>query len=570
MQMGRNMKNIIIVECASTGTNYVQDIIDRNHNPIVLETRTFNDSKESMEYHENLIKTSYERIDNEFELIYEKETYEETLEMVKEYDPLLVLPGSEKGVILATKLANDLNLLCNPIENLDAMTLKDEMHQRLAEKGIRHIKGRVVSSIEEAIEYYEMEGLNKVVVKPIYSAGSVGVRICENKEEMVNSIEEVLDLRGIYGNEYDEILIQEYINGTEYIVNTVSCNGMHRITTLWKYNKTTTKEGGQVYDYQTTINELGLGESELIEYAYDVLDAIGIKYGPVHGEYMVDENGPVLIEVNCRPCGANMDAKFLDSISGQHETDSSLDAYLNPAKFELERKKEYNPNGHGIIKFFITPKDLIAKSSPMKYISNKLKSHYKTSLTPIIDDTPFEKTIDMETTSGAVYLAHKDPYQTEKDMIFLRAIEQNAFQLILSEELDTDINPDEDENNDMKTFIKDIEAFGTCILISDTLYGDLNITQITPQELKDINGNYDVVIVNLNESLSIYKDDQIAKFILNTFDRIKEGGLIIIPRTTYNALPNGRLGAEALIKTFDLKIQLPLHKFPKMLIASKK
>ena len=48
------------------------------------------------------------------------------------------------------------------------------------------------SDLQEAIEYYEMEGLNKVVVKPIYSAGSVGVRICENKEEMVNSIEEVL------------------------------------------------------------------------------------------------------------------------------------------------------------------------------------------------------------------------------------------------------------------------------------------------------------------------------------------------------------------------------------------
>ena len=564
------MRNIIIVECASTGINYVQDIITRNYNPVVLETKTLNDSEESMEYHENLVKSSYDRIDNDFELIYEEDSYEDTLEMVKGYDPLLVLPGSEKGVILATKLANDLNLLCNPIENLDAMTLKDEMHNRLAENGLRHIKGQVISSVAEAIEYYEKESLSKVVVKPLYSAGSVGVRICENKEEMVSSIEEVFGLRGIYGNEYDEILIQEYINVEEYIVNTVSSNGIHRITTIWKYNKTTTREGGHVYDYQETINELGIGESEIIEYAYDVLDAIGIKYGPVHGEYMIDENGPVLIEVNCRPCGANMEAGFLDPITGQHETDSSLDSYLNPEKFELERRKGYKPLGCGIIKFFITPNDLIARSSPMKYISTKLKSHYKTSLTPIIDDTPIKKTQDMETTSGAVYLVHKDPYQVEKDMNFLRAIEQNAFQLILSEELNKDMGLVEDENyNDIKTFLKDIEAYGTCLLISDTIYDDLKTTQITPEELKDIHGKYDAVIVNLNKSLTRYKDDRIAKFILNTFDRITEGGLIIIPKTTYEAMPNGRLGAEALIKTLDLKIELPLHKLPKMLIASK-
>ena len=58
------------------------------------------------------------------------------LEMVRKLDPLLIVPGTEDGVILATKLANDLNLLCNPIENLDAITLKNEMQNRLAEKKI--------------------------------------------------------------------------------------------------------------------------------------------------------------------------------------------------------------------------------------------------------------------------------------------------------------------------------------------------------------------------------------------------------------------------------------------------
>ena len=564
------MRNIIIVQCTSTGINYVQDIIDRNCNPIILELKPFGDTEEARIFHEEVLE-SYKLITADYELIYEKDTYEETLEMIRELDPLLIVPGSEDGVRLATKLANDLNLLCNPIENLDAMTLKNEMQKRLAQRNLRHIKGKLVTSVEEAIEFYDEEGLKEVVLKPIYSAGSVGVHICKDKEEMIQSFEEVLHATGIYGNLHEEILIQERINGTEYILNTVSCNGIHRVTTIWKYQKITTSEGGQVVDTSMTVNELDLGESELVEYAYDVADAIGIKYGPVHGEYMIDERGPVLIEVNCRPCGATMEANFLDPISGQHETDSSLDSYLNPRKFDYERKKGYKLIGYGAVKLFITPKDLIAKSSPMKHISNRLKSHYKTKLRPIIDDTPFEKTQNLENSSGIVYLVHENPYQLQKDIEFLRSVEQKAFQLVLSEGLDKDMNIDgEKTHENMKKFLKEIEAIGTCLLISDTRYEDLNINQITPKELKEINGQYDAVIVNLNKSLSMHNDEIIAKFILNTFDRIKEGGLIIIPQETYERMPNGRLGAEALVKTLDLKIELPLHQYPKMMIASKR
>ena len=564
------MKNIIIVQCMSTGINYVQDIIDRNYNPVILEMNPFGVGEDAELYQEE-VKEEYKLIKADYDLVYEQDTYEETLEMVRKLDPVIIVPGTEDGVILATKLSNDLNLLCNPIESLDAMTLKNEMQNRLAENNLRHIRGKLVSTVEEAIEFYDKEGLKEVVLKPTYSAGSVGVYICLNKEEMIQTFEKAMNDTGIYGNQHDEILVQERINGIEYIVNTFSCDGLHRVASIWKYHKITTPEGGQVVDTSLTVNELGLGESELVEYAYNVADAIGIKYGPVHGEYMIDENGPVLIEVNCRPCGASMEAKFLDQIFGQHETDSALDCYLNPKKFHQERFKGYRPFGHGALKLFITPKDLIAKSSPMQHISNKLKSHYKTSLKLITDDTPFQKTQDLETSSGIVYMVNEDPYQLIKDIEFLRSIEQKAFQLVLSEGLNKEINIDEEKNHkDLKSLIDDVEVLGTCLFITDTIYDDLKVAQVSPQELKGINGEFDTVIVNLNKSISSTNDDLTVAFILNTFDRIKVGGLIILPESTFEVLPNGRLGAEALVKTLDLKIELPLHRFPKMLIASKR
>lgn len=552
------------------GINYVQDIIDRNCNPVILEMKPFDDTEESRLYQEE-VKAEYELINAEYDLIYEQESYEETLEMVRKLNPLLIVPGTEDGVILATKLANDLNLLCNPIENLDAITLKNEMQNRLAEKGLRYIKGKVVSSVEEAIDFYDKEGLKEVVLKPVYSAASVGVHICLNKEEMIQTFNQALYDTGVYGNRQDNVLIQERIKGTEYFVNTVSNNGIHRVTAIWKYHKITTREGGHIYDTIATVNEIGLGVSEMVEYAYDVADAMGIKYGPVHGEYMIDEKGPVLIEVNCRPSGANMEAKYLDQIFGQHETDSSLDSYLNPKKFHQERLKGYHPFGYGALKLFITPKDLVARSSPMRHISKKLKSHYKTSLKEISNDTPFEKTQDMETSSGIVYLLNENPHQLLKDIEFLRSIEQNAFQLVLSEELNKESNFDKTKSHEeLKSFIEEIQALGTCLLITDTLYDELYISQVTPPELKEVNGEFDTVIVDLNESFTQHNDEVIVEFILNTFNRIKEGGLIIIPESTFNMMPNGRIGAEALVKTLNLKIEIPLHQFPKMLIGSKR
>ncbi len=562
------MRNIVIVEAGSTGFNFIRDVVNRNFHPIALDMKA-DDTKEGKEYKE-IVHEPYANIDAEYEIIYEKDTYEETLEMVREYDPLLVIPGSEMGVRLATRLANDLDLLCNPIENLDAITLKDKMQEKIAEKGLRHIKGRVVTSVEEAIEYYDEEGLSEVVVKPVYSAGSVGVRICLNKEEMIESLNHLFDDTWLYGNVLTEIVVQERIKVEEYFVNTVSCNGDHRVTLIWKYSKVKTEEGGNVYDSIDTVNELGIGEAEIVEYAYDVADALGIKYGGVHGEYMVDDNGPVLIEVNCRPSGGNMDAEYLDKISGQHETDSILDSYLNPENFYYERNKGYKLYAHGSLKLFIVPKDIVPKSSPMTHISNKLKSHYKTVQGVVDGRNLFVKTQDFETTGGTVYLVHEDGYVLKQDLDFLRSIEKHAFELVLSDGSNKKTIIDEDESfKDVKNLLEEIKGYGSRLFVTDQRVEDSNLLQISPDEIDNIKGDFNCVVINLNKSLVDLNDEEIAYLFLRIINRVKVGGLIIIPESTYQYMPHGRLSTEAFIKVLGLKIELPLHKLGKMVIASK-
>ena len=563
------MRNIVIVDAVSTGFNYVQDVISRGYNPVVLQSKITETTEEGREF-KKIVENQIKSIEHNFEWIHEKETYEETLKMIKEYDPILVTPGCEQGVILATKLANDLNLLCNPIENLDAMTLKNEMHNRLAEHGLRHIRGKVIKSIEEAIEFYDEENLKEVVVKPIYSAGSMGVRICLNKDDMIKVIEEELFKKtNFYGDKLSELLVQERINGEEYFVNTVSCDGVHRVTLIWKYTKVKTAEGAIIYDTIETVNELDLGEAEMVEYAYKVADAIGIRYGPVHGEYMIDENGPVLIEVNCRPSGCSMEANYLDRISGQHETDSVLDSFLKPERFHAERKKRYRLFAHGALKLMITPKNIIADSAPLSKISVKLKSHYKTVMDDSFDTKEFIKTEDLDSSSGIVYLVNENYFELARDIEFLRKIETMAFNLVLSEKNAEKVEIDENKCiAETKSLISMIEKYGTSLVVTDQKLHE-TFVQANINEISCIKGKYDCVIVNLNKSLIEMKEDEITKTFLEIFTKVRVGGLIFIPEATYNTLRSKRRGMEALLKTLNLRLEVPPQGLDNVIIASK-
>lgn len=562
------MKSIVIVDCKSTGLNFIEDIINRGYNPVVLELKAPTGSPEE---YKKAMENGYARVDAEFDMIYEKDSYEETLEAVKKFEPLLVLPGNEHGVILATKLANDLGLLCNPIENIDYFTFKDKMQERLADMGLRHIKGKPVKSLDEALEFYDSECLEEVVVKPTYGAFSVGVHLCLNRDELIDAINEVFDTNNCYGQQIDEVVVQERIKGEEYIVNTVSCEGKHRLTLVWKYHKVSTSDGAIVYDTVESIDEFDIGEAELVEYAYDVADALGIKYGPIHGEYMIDDKGPVLIEVNCRPCGASMPAPFLNRISGQHETDSILDSYLKPKRFFEKSRQKYRLLSNGALKIFIVPYDITATSVPMNSISPNLKSYYDSNLENIDEVEMFySKTLDLDTSCGFVYMVHDDASVLQSEIDFLRNVESRIFSLILSDNTDKDFEIDEDEIISQISDIVNIsQDYGTGLLISDQFIEGADLIQLGFEDACDVSGEFDFVIVNLNKSLVDKRDDVAVNIILNILSKVRIGGIVCIPPTTYNYVSGKRKGIEALIKVLNFRIEAPPYGIRAGVIASR-
>lgn len=542
------MRNIIIVDAVSTGYNLVEDVRRRGFTPIVLE------SPEEEPMRENSYRMLYSRP----EIIKASEDYADTLKMVSKYDPLLVIPGTEQGVGLSTRLSSDLGLLGNPIENIDAMTKKDAMHEALKKAGIRYIRGKVVQRADEALSFMKECKIEKAVVKPLQSAGSQGVFMCNNTDEVKDAVDTILTYKDIYGRKIEKALVQEMIVGTEYIVNTISCNGRHALTSIHRYSKVKTPEGGIIYDYSETINHLEQGNSELVEYAFKVADAIGYKYGIIHGEYMVDENGPVLIEVNCHPMGATQTDEYLDLIFGQHESDSMLDAYLDPEGFRLKINKPYRPFRKGVLKFIMVPKDMEVEDHPICVVARQLRSVNRISVSDSLQPVYYNKTRDLETSGGIIYLVHDDENVVMSDLEILRETEEKYFSLLLSDGMSRRWFANSDVSTvDFEQVLKDCDCHGAILLAGDTKVEIEGAQAITPQTLDEAHKGFDFCVIGYQLTLLDLNESACLELIFKTMDMVKTGGKVIIPQSTYEYLSYKREGAELLMRIKNLSIQAP-------------
>ena len=113
------------------------------------------------------------------------------------------------------------------------------------------------------------------------------------------------------------------------------------------------------------------------------------------------------------------------------------------------------------------------------------------------------------------------------------------------------------------------EKYGTGLLITDQPVYDVGILQVDLSDIGDVKGTFDFVLLNLNESFIRRSDEITVDIIFDIFSYIKVGGLIFIPDTTYKYVPGGRKGVEALVKSLNLKIEVPPYGMKNAVIASK-
>ncbi|MCR2832957.1 ATP-grasp domain-containing protein [Parerythrobacter lacustris] len=258
---------------------------------------------------------------------------EELLRELGEFELAAIVPGQEAGVDLANAMSAQLGLAHNDPAMAFARRDKYNMHQAINAAGLRNIDQIKASDFSEVERWLTARSSWPVVIKPVLSGGTDGVRICDNVTQARDAFESEIGKVNLLGFRNEEMLAQELVEGVEYAIDTVSGGGRHKVVSVARYAKERGVNGGPIYRSMCFIPPQEWCEfADLIEYSFGVLDALGVKVGPSHTEVFVDDAGPVLVESGARLCGA-MVPRYVDAISTVSPLDLAIASYVDPVRF---------------------------------------------------------------------------------------------------------------------------------------------------------------------------------------------------------------------------------------------
>jgi len=142
-----------------------------------------------------------------------------------------------------------------------------------------------------------------VVLKPLDSAGSDDVYICQTPEQVEKAAQIITGKSNVMNVINHAALIQKFIEGTEYVVNTVSYEQQNWLTDIWKVQKRL-KDGRNLYDYDDLCDPQSPEATTCLDYTLKVLPTIGLFIGAGHTELILSAEGPQLLETGARASGA--------------------------------------------------------------------------------------------------------------------------------------------------------------------------------------------------------------------------------------------------------------------------
>jgi biotin carboxylase len=203
--------------------------------------------------------------------------------------------GQEASMLATYRIAEELGKAVNPSSSIELLNDKLAMRRLLAERDVSAVR------FEYAERWQDVAGLLDrfplpVVVKPTELAGSRGVLLLRDRDELAGW-GRLLDSYGYRG----PVLIEEYLRGPEYSVETISSGGHHEVIGV------TTKTLGGPPLFVETGHLHPTPDSprtrEIAELAVELLTLSGYRTGPAHTEVIWTEAGPRLVESQARLAG---------------------------------------------------------------------------------------------------------------------------------------------------------------------------------------------------------------------------------------------------------------------------
>jgi biotin carboxylase len=336
----------------------------------------------------------------------------------------LVVPGMEMGIELADALGEKMGSpFFNDPKTSHLRRDKFEMLEALKAAGLKSANQLKSSNAQEILAWATDRAQWPLVVKPADSGGADRVFLCRSLGEIKKACDLSFGSIGRQGRPIKEVVVQEFMRGTEYIVDTASYQGNHKIIDIWKYHRVAVNGANFVYEAKELMSYKGSEQDAMISYIRRSLDAVGLRNGPAHSEIMMTDEGPMLVEINAR-FGGSMGPIINRECLGYGQLEAMIEIYTEPQKFLEKCEVPYEIKKYGTAFYFIAREDnLTVREAALDRI-RAYPSCYKAWLEE--PGVKLAKTVDMFTMPGMVELVHVDPDQILKDLRLIRELESSG------------------------------------------------------------------------------------------------------------------------------------------------
>lgn len=224
----------------------------------------------------------------------------QTIELARQLhniDPIdVVLSFTEYGLEAAAEIKESLNIEGSPKFPIEVTRDKLKMRALLSDWERGAINYQACYSFKDFQSFFGRIK-KKIILKPGKGSGSMGIATASTKEELHAAWLKTSSVETPY-----PYIAEEFLDGDEYSVETMSYGGRHELIAITQ--KITTGDPSYVeVGHQLPADLPTECEKEINDFIITFLNKIKHLTGPVHSEIRLCQDGPKLIEANTRPGG---------------------------------------------------------------------------------------------------------------------------------------------------------------------------------------------------------------------------------------------------------------------------
>ncbi|MGW1779982.1 ATP-grasp domain-containing protein [Streptomyces sp. NPDC002143] len=349
----------------------------------------------------------------------------DTVAAVAEHAPVALLAGVERAVLLADAIGEKLGLPANGTLLSRARRDKYLMIETVRAAGVPAVDQILARDLDTLLDWYARTGGGRAVLKPVSSAGSDGVHFCNDADQVRAAYHALIGTDSALGQRNHDVLAQEYLVGSEYIVNTVSRDGRHHVCDLWKMHHLGANGVQDLPAGAELLPSRGPEQDLLVEHTLRVLDALGIRNGPAHTELKLTPHGPRLVETGARVCGADVHVPTAAAL-GESQLDWTVDACVDPERFLARCATDYEVIRHARIVNMVSPAAGTLADYPKLPELRSLESFHDV-LYRVRPGAAISRSVDDWTFPLRVYLLHETASTVARDALTTRYLDGQGF-----------------------------------------------------------------------------------------------------------------------------------------------